>query len=76
MDCGLEAAGFETRFATDIDHHSVTTLRHMRFRQSLGHPGGLLKAQIIKRDVNDLTPEEILKLTNMQVGELTSCSSS
>lgn len=69
MDCGLEAAGFETRFASDIDRHSVTTLRHMRFRKNLGSTGGLKNAKILLRDVNNLTPEEILKLTGMQPGE-------
>ena len=69
MDCGLEAAGFETMFCTDIDHHSYTTLRHARFRASLGVPGGLKKAHILQRDVTQLDHNEILTLTGLKPGE-------
>ncbi len=69
MDCGLEAAGFETRFATDVDRHSIITLRHMRLRQYLGYRGGLLNAQIVQRDINNLTAQEILAATKMEVGQ-------
>jgi DNA (cytosine-5)-methyltransferase 1 len=69
LDCGLEAVGFESRFCTDIDKHSCITLRHSRFRASLGAKGGLLKAAIVQRDINGLEPNEILLQANLEQGE-------
>lgn len=69
LDCGLEAVGFESRFCTDIDRHSCVTLRHMRLRAHLGAKGGLKKAKIVHRDINDLEPKEILKKSGLKKGE-------
>lgn len=69
LDCGLEAVGFEPRFCTDIDRHSCVTLRHMRLRAHLGAKGGLKKAKIVHRDINDLEPKEILEKSGLKKGE-------
>lgn len=70
MDCGLEAAGFRTLFATDIDYHSCVTLRHARLRAYLGEDGGLLNAAIVQSDINALTPAMILDKSGIKIGEL------
>jgi DNA (cytosine-5)-methyltransferase 1 len=70
MDCGLEAVGFDARFATDIDRYSTVTLRHMRLRAKLGYQGGLKNAEIVHRDINFLEPGEILRRTNFLPGEV------
>ena len=70
MDCGLESAGFESRFCSDIDYHSSVTLRYMRMNAFSGHPGGLRNAQIVRRDISLLEPEEILQRTRFSAGEI------
>ncbi len=70
LDLGLEAAGFETVFASDIDHHSCETLRDNKETAGrLGLPF-LASASIEKADVRELSGVEILKRTGLSVGEL------
>jgi DNA (cytosine-5)-methyltransferase 1 len=49
LDLGLEAAGFETSVAVEMDNASVTTLRANR------------SWNIIHRDIHDVPTQEILK---------------
>lgn len=69
MDCGLEAAGFESRFCTDIDWHSCVTLRYMRRQAHRGKPGGLRNAAILRTDITQLQPETILAKARLAAGE-------
>ena len=70
LDLGLEAAGFETLFATDIDFHSCQSLKLNKEKsKSLGKPF-LQSAQIEEVDILRLTGDEILKKIGLKKGEL------
>ena len=69
MDCGLEAAGFESRFCSDIDYHSCVTLRHMKWLARHGHQGGLRDAAVVLRDIGLLNPEDLLRRARLAAGE-------
>lgn len=70
LDLGLEAAGFETLLASDIDEHSCISLKANKARsKELGKPF-LQNAEVLRKDVLELTSEEILNLTGLKVGEL------
>lgn len=69
MDCGLEAAGFESRFCSDVDWHSCVTLRHMKYRARFGQKGGLKNAAILHRDINELDSKEILIKSGLEPGQ-------
>lgn len=69
LDLGLEAAGFETVFATDIDYHSCITLERGKERASeLGLPF-LRHATIKQADVLALDSAELMKLARIKPGE-------
>lgn len=69
LDLGLEAAGFETVFATDIDHHSCVTLEQGKKRaKELGLPF-LQNATIKQADILSLSSVELMKLTGLKPGE-------
>jgi DNA (cytosine-5)-methyltransferase 1 len=69
LDLGLEAAGFETVFATDIDHHSCQTLKKGKERASkLGKPF-LSNAVIHEADILSLSSDEVMKKANLKPGE-------
>ena len=66
---GLEAAGFETVFATDIDHHSCITLERGKERSiKLGLPF-LRHATIRQADVLTLNSSELMKQAGVKPGE-------
>lgn len=70
LDLGLEAAGFETVFATDIDPHSCTTLQ-MGKQYASKHNLPFLRAAKIKRaDVAHLSSKEILTAIGLNRGEV------
>lgn len=69
LDLGLEAAGFETVFATDIDHHSCVTLEQGKKRaKELGLPF-LQNATIKQADVLSLSSAELMKQAKLKPGE-------
>ena len=70
LDLGLEAAGFETVFATDIDFHSCQTLlRGKELCKSKKLPF-LQAATIQQADINNLSAKEIMAAAGVQKGEL------
>ena len=70
MDCGLEAAGFESRFCTDIDFHSCETLKQMKALALANRGGGLRNAHVEQKNIELLEPEEILSLARLRAGEV------
>ena len=69
LDLGLEAAGFETVFATDIDYHSCITLERGKKRaQELGLPF-LSNATIQQADILALNSEDLMKRAGVTPGE-------
>jgi DNA (cytosine-5)-methyltransferase 1 len=69
LDLGLEAAGFETVFATDIDHHSCLTLERGKERAGkLGLPF-LRHATIKQADVLELNSVDLMKQAGVKPGE-------
>ena len=70
LDLGLEAAGFETIFATDIDTHSCLTLKAGKVKAAeLGLPF-LQSAKVMQSDILELTPAEIMDVAGVQPGEV------
>jgi DNA (cytosine-5)-methyltransferase 1 len=70
LDLGLEAAGFETLFASDVDEHSCNSLRNNKgVAKKMGKPF-LQQAQIVEKDIKELSAEEILFTTGLKAGEL------
>lgn len=57
LDLGLEAAGFETRAAVEMDATAVATLRANR------------SWPVIERDVHAVPTTELLEAANLEVGE-------
>lgn len=70
LDLGLEAAGFETVFATDIDYHSCQTLQNGKeYCKTVKLP--FLQSAIIKQaDVISLTSEEVMRTAGIKKGEV------
>jgi DNA (cytosine-5)-methyltransferase 1 len=70
LDLGLEAAGFETVFATDIDPFSCRTLEAGR-QYAIEHNLPFLRAAKIKKaDVAQLSSSEILAAIGLKRGEV------
>jgi len=71
MDLGLEAAGWECVFATDIDARAVESLRNnqgFRLRSGARFLGA---AQIERGDIRDLSGTDVLVRTGRRRGEIT-----
>lgn len=69
LDLGLEAAGFETVFATDIDHHSCETLKKGKEKAAkLGKPF-LSNAVIHEADILSLSSNLVMEKANLKPGE-------
>lgn len=69
LDLGLEAAGFETVFATDIDYHSCITLERGKERAgNLGLPF-LRHATIKQADVLALDSTDLMRQAGVKPGE-------
>ena len=62
FDLGMEAAGFTTRFCSDIDFHSCQTLMNNRDEgKKSGKHSFLSEAYIEQRDIKEFSTEDILK---------------
>lgn len=70
LDLGLEAAGFNTIFATDIDEHSCITLKNNKETSKNKHRKVLQQATIVQADIKELTSNTILEKSNIKTGEL------
>lgn len=70
LDLGLEAAGFETIYATDIDFHSCETLRMNKARQTQGRRSPLANAQIEQADLSETDGKSLLKKIGCSRGEV------
>lgn len=70
LDLGLEAAGFHTLFASDIDEHSCKSLIENKNIASKAQLPFLQQAKILERDITKLDPIEILNSTGLRRGEL------
>lgn len=70
LDLGLEAAGFETVFATDIDYHSCLTLQQGKLCAQ-GRNSNFLKNAVIKQvDILQLSSSELMDLAGVKPGEV------
>ena len=70
LDLGLEAAGFETVFATDIDHHSCITLQQGKVCAQ-GRRAHFLQNAVIKQvDILELPSSELMDLAGVKAGEV------
>jgi DNA (cytosine-5)-methyltransferase 1 len=70
LDLGLEAAGFETVFATDIDHHSCLILENGKKYSVAKKLPFLRYATIKKADVAQLSSREIMDAAGVGRGEM------
>src|SRR5437870_5692862 len=70
LDLGLEAAGWETVFATDIDPYSVLTLQWGKSEASRQRKSILSKAVILREDVTRLSGAFIRDATRTARGEI------
>lgn len=70
LDLGLEAAGFETIFATDIDAYSCITLETGKAKaKHLGLPF-LQKSTIRQANILDLSSSDIMAVAGIHPGEV------
>ena len=70
FDLGIEAVGFSTLFATDIDSACCETLRTNKAKAAeLGLPF-LQRAKIVQRCIRELSADEILADIGKQAGEV------
>lgn len=70
LDLGLEAAGFHTLLASDIDEHSCKSLQANKENARRAQLPFLQNAEILHRDITQLNAAEILDLTGLKAGEL------
>lgn len=70
LDLGLEAVGFQTLFASDIDFHSCQTLKRGKdISIETGRPF-LRHAHIVQQDICEIEPSDILEATGRKPGEI------
>ncbi len=70
LDLGLEAVGFETLFASDIDPYSAVSLQWARDAKNKTFPELLEQAVILREDIRDLRGAFILEATRKKRGEV------
>lgn len=70
LDLGLEAAGFETIFASDIDEHSCRTLEAGKQFAIANNLPFLRSATIKQADIRSLVADEILASAGIKRGEV------
>lgn len=70
LDLGLEAAGFTTVFATDIDEHSCITLENNKTKCAKLNIPILSEATIYRKDIRELDVNYIFEKTNLKKGQL------
>lgn len=71
LDLGLDAVGFSTLFATDIDFHSCITLKQGKEAAAKRKKTFLQYATIQQTDILDLDANFILNSTGYRPGEIT-----
>ena len=70
LDLGLEAAGFETVFATDIDYHSCVTLQQGKDYCAKAKLPFLQSATIKQADIINLSSKEVMDAAGVKKGEV------
>lgn len=70
LDLGLEAAGFNTVLATDIDRHSCTSLRRNSDYANGIQKSFLKNSVVLERDILELSSEEIMEKAGIKKEEL------
>jgi DNA (cytosine-5)-methyltransferase 1 len=70
MDLGLEAAGFNALYVTDIDDHSCRTLEAAKLRSIELHKPFLRSAKIEKADIRDASGKTILRSLKLKPGQV------
>lgn len=70
LDLGLEAAGFQTRFANDIDPYSCTTLQLGRVAANKRGFGFLQQAVVLSADIKSLKSDLLLEASRLKKGEV------
>ena len=68
LDLGLESAGFETVFATDIDAHSCISLQQNKENAALKGKPFLHHAKILREDVIQLDGSKVLHHSGLSEG--------
>ncbi len=71
LDLGLETAGWDCVFATDLDPRAVESLRANTSFQMRGGRRFLEKAQIAQADICDLSGREVLSRIGRRRGDIT-----
>lgn len=70
LDLGLEAAGFHSLIASDIDEHSCHSLEiNKETAKKKGKPF-LSSAQIVRSDITDISGETLLELCGHKAGKI------
>jgi DNA (cytosine-5)-methyltransferase 1 len=70
LDLGLEASGFETRFATDIDRYSCATLQLGRIESEMRGLPFLQQSVILSTDAKTLDGDFVLEASRLKRGEV------
>ena len=70
LDLGLEAAGFETVFATDIDYHSCQTLQNGKEYCRQERLPFLQSAVVKQADITDLSSEDVFSVAGLKKGDV------
>jgi len=70
MDLGLETAGFNALYVTDIDDHSCRTLEAAKLRSIELHKPFLRSAKIEKADIRDASGNKILRSLKLKPGQV------
>jgi DNA (cytosine-5)-methyltransferase 1 len=70
LDLGLESAGFQTRFANDIDPYSCATLQLGRIRARKIGLSFLEQAVVLSGDIRDLEGNFVLEACRLKKGEV------
>jgi DNA (cytosine-5)-methyltransferase 1 len=70
LDLGLDAAGFSSRYLTDIDSHSCITLQNAQSNYPSKGRAAFKNALVRQRDVIDLNGTEILDELGLGHGEI------
>lgn len=70
LDLGLEAAGFHTLYASDIDEHSCKSLKANKEKATRAQLPFLQQAEIVENDITKIEADDILRSTGLARGEL------
>jgi DNA (cytosine-5)-methyltransferase 1 len=70
LDLGLETAGFQTRFANDIDHHSCATLQLGRVEAKKRGLDYLEEAVVLCADIRALDGGLVLEASRLKRGDI------